>query len=189
MEILQIHNLKIKIIKRRPKIFFKLIGVSYLASIFFLLNECAFSQTTSRTITIDVVNGLSLFVDHQIDFGEVVQNSGANILTINSPNIGHVTITGQKGKTVYVTLTPPDSLLNGTNSIPYTPQAAYNNISDNPSGSTIIPIPPGTANFKLQAPSVNGNLRNAYIYLFGSINVANVPPGTYNGTFVVSVHY
>ncbi|MGB9591582.1 MAG: DUF4402 domain-containing protein [Candidatus Kryptoniota bacterium] len=176
-------------IKKRLQLSAKLMEILFLSFIFFVLNESAFSQTTSRTITIDVVNGLSLFVDHQIDFGEVVQNSGVKSLTVNSPNAGHLTITGQGFKRVYVTLTPPSTLVSGSNSIPYTPLAAYNNSADNPSGATAIPIPPGTANFILNASSVNWRLRNAYIYLFGSINVANVPPGTYNGTFVVSVHY
>lgn len=178
-----------EIMKRQLQLSGKLGVVLFITYFIFTLNEASLSQTTSRTITIDVVNGLSLFVDHQIDFGEVVQNSGVDSLMINSPNIGHLTITGQKYKTVYVTLTPPTSLVNGPNSIPYTPAAKYNNIADNTSGAILIPIPPGTANFTLNASSVNGKLRNAYIYLFGSINVANVPPGTYNGTFMVSVNY
>ena len=157
-----------------------------------LLNPSVYAQssfTQSRSISIGVAQGLSIYVNHALNFGTVVSGTGTHSLAVTDANAGKTTISGQYKKTVYVTLTPPATLVNGGNSITYTPGAAYNNTADNASLATVWATPSGTqAGFKLLANHV-GKTGEAFVYLFGSINVGSVPAGTYSGTYTVAVAY
>ncbi len=150
------------------------------------------SATGSRSISVGVSSGwLSVYVNKPLDFGTVLSGSGNHSVAVTDANAGKVTIYGIRFFPVYVTLTPPSSLMNGsgTDSLAYSPSAAYNNTADNPSGATQWSNPSGLqSGFYLQA---NSTLfyGYAYVYLYGTINVSKVPAGTYSGTYTVSVTY
>lgn len=145
------------------------------------------SYTQSATIKVGVSAGLSLYVDRNLSFGDVVSGTGANSVGLTSPNVGHVTIGGSKN-TVTVTLTPPSALTDGnSHSITYTPEAAYNPSADDPS-TAIVMAPSGQTSFAL-GNHVSGNNYQGYLYLYGSIDVQNVPAGSYSGQYTVSVTY
>lgn len=151
--------------------------------------EPAHAQATqSRFINIGVTRGLSVYVNHGLDFGTLVANTGTHSVAVTDANAGKVTISAVWFFPVTVTLTPPANLVNGSNSIPYTPLAAYNNTADNPSGSTSMP-PSGSTSGIWCLANISGWIGYAYVYLYGSVNVGNVPPGTYSGTYTVAVAY
>ncbi len=150
------------------------------------------SATQSRSISIGIASTwLSAYVNRPLDFGTVVAGSGAHNVALTDFNTGKVTISGFRFFPVYVTLTPPPSLVstNGLDSLSYSPAAAYNSMADNPSGATVWSTPSGTENGIYLSANPSGWYGYAYVYLYGSINVTNVPPGAYSGTYTVSVSY
>ncbi len=150
---------------------------------------CQNSSTHSNLISIGVAQGLSLYVNKGLTFGTIVQQAGNVSVQLTSLSAGEVTIYGQKNRSVYVTLSPPSALVNGSNTITYTPQAAYNSSADNPSSATVWSNPSGLQSaIQLQANS-HGQGAEAYIYVYGSLNVGNVTPGAYTGNFGISVTY
>jgi hypothetical protein len=147
------------------------------------------SATQTKTVSVGVAVGLSLFVDRGLNFGTVVVNTGLDSVALTAVNTGEVTINGQWNNNVTVTLTPPASLTNGGNNLPYTPGAAYNNAADDPATATVWTPPSGQQTaFRLRA-NHTGHTGEAYIYIYGSINVGNVSPGTYSGLYGIAVTY
>lgn len=147
------------------------------------------SFTQSPSVSIGIAQGLSAYTNTNLNFGTVVSGAGTYSVAVTSASAGEVTIQGQWNTTVYVTLTPPASLTNGVNTIPYTPRAAFDNSADNPAVSTEWIPPTGRqTGFRLRANHA-GQSGQAFVYIFGSINVGSVPPGTYSGTYVVAVSY
>lgn len=147
------------------------------------------SVTSSRTISIGVAVGLSAYANKALNFGTVVAGTGTHSVAVTDAAAGKATISGQWNRTVIVTLAPPSNLVNGANVLTYTPGAAYNNTADDPAAATVWSAPGGTqAGFRLRA-NRSGQTANGYIYLFGSIDVGNVPAGNYSGVYLVSVSY
>jgi hypothetical protein len=158
------------------------------------------AQTGTRTMTTNlvaaVVNGLTVLVDRNLDYGTVIANSGSYAVNPTSANVGKVRIYAEKARSVITRLTtgpsPDGSYLlhtDGTHQLPWNFQASYNTTADN--GATSTPFTgtaPYTASLK---PMVGaGNTRFAYIYLYGSINTAGVTTyGTYQGVVTISVTY
>ena len=147
-------------------------GALLISAICFVFSSKAAGQPTLTTVT-------------NLNFGTVVSGSQIYTIPLGSASEGKVSIQGTNRR-VYITLTPPATIRNGTNSLPYTWAAAYNNTADNPATATVFPAT--TANFILSARV--GTNYYAYIYLYGSLNVTSVvPAGTYSGNFTVKASY
>jgi Domain of unknown function (DUF4402) len=143
-----------------------------LISVILLCNSGAFGQPTLSTVT-------------NLNFGTVVSGSQVYTIPLGNASEGKVSIRGTNRR-VYVTLTPPATIKFGTNSIPYTWAAAYNNTADNPTSATVFAST--TANFILNARV--GASYYAYIYTYGSLNLTSThASGLYTGTFTVTASY
>ncbi len=168
------------------------------------------SYSSDYTISISELAEEDLF-----DFGILIQNGG--ISTIDLFNSKVLIIEGVKYLDVIITVIADEYLLldgNGTCEtdpncrIKYTLAAAYanrgqNNISQavpaNITGnfaSFQFPIkyrgdappgPPPTPVYEGYNPAIYNE--NAYIYLYGSINVGNVAAGDYSANIVVNINY
>ena len=167
-----------------------LLAVGILSCFPFATEAAAQSSVTqTRSASIGVAVGLSLYVDRELNFGSAVASSGPRSVAITDAAAGKVTISGQSNKTVYVTLTPPPWLLGVSDSVSYAPGAGYNATADDPATATIWTTPSGLqSGFRLKANRTNQTAQ-AFVYVFGSVNVGNVPPGVYSGTYLVSVSY
>jgi hypothetical protein len=163
-----------------------------LLTLCFSLSTATFAQsgaTQARSISIGVAVGLSVYANRALNFGTVVAGTVAHSVAVTDAAAGKVTISGQWNRTVYVTLTPQASLVSGSNTLPYTPGAAYNSSADNPSAAAVWASPTGRqAGFRLRA-NRSGQTGEAFIYIYGSINVGIVPPGNYSGLYLLSVSY
>ncbi len=164
-------------------------------SVILLVTSCfsaAFGQTSvtkTSTISIGVAEALTLYVNRNLSFGTVVAGTGTKTVVANSAGAAKLTVSGHKNRNVYVTLTPPAFLSDGTDRITYSASASYNSSADDPSTSTAWASASGRqAAMQLSANS-RGSTAEAFIYLYGSIDVGNVPAGNYSGTYVVSVSY
>lgn len=151
--------------------------------------SAAHGQSVAVTVQADVENGLSVFIVRSLNFGTVASRSGVATVTLTSANNGLFRLYGQRNKTVNVTLTPPTQLSNGTHTIPVTSTgAAYNELVNNPSDANTVVMTGTTAAFKLRE-NQPGNAGQAYLWVYGSINVGAVSAGRYTGTWTLSAVY
>ena len=170
--------------------------------------EVNFNTYAGEGITLTVTN-------QELSFGEngmVVSGEGSVEIPISSGKKTTIAIEGVKFLDVYVEITGPQEIYkNGntgsTQSIPFDLKAAYSNLGqDNYAQSRSIPVATdnsATQRFRIQGrgkgppgpPPVPDHAgytppkAEAYLYLYGSINVGNVDAGPYSGTINVTVSY
>lgn len=150
------------------------------------------SSVGTTAFSVEVVSGLAVTAAQDLEFGNVVAGQGVVTRTNNDANIGKFQIVGRQNRWVSVTLNAPAALTNGANSIPYTPAAGYNDSADDPTNLSGTFGFLGTASwqlFRLADSTPPGNLGQAFVYIYGSINVGAVPVGTYTGTFTLTAAY
>ncbi|MGB9774676.1 MAG: hypothetical protein ACPL4I_11735 [Bacteroidota bacterium] len=149
-----------------------------------------FSVSATAPVTEDLINGLlNVFWVSDLDFGTVVQGVGPVTVQRTSPQAGKFRIIGLWFLQVQCTLTPPSNLSNGSATIPYTPKAAYNNIQDNPATAFEWQSPSGPQEPFYLRGNIDGSWGEAYVWVYGTINVGNVPPGDYVGQYTLTVTY
>jgi hypothetical protein len=148
------------------------------------------SSVLSMSVTADVANGLSVFVENHLSFGTVLTGSGVRSVALTDPAAGMFRINGRNNRDIDVTLSPPATLTNGVHTIPYTWQAAYNNTTQNAATATTVAATAFQAQLKHH---ISGNISQAYVWAYGSIDLGTSPSplsgGLYQGTFVISVAY
>jgi len=143
-----------------------------------------------------------------LDFGQIVSNSGLHIVDINNSKV--LGITAVRFLNVLVEITAGDALLLNNNpscngdlscSLPFTLDAAYANEGLNdPSAAKPFIISGNTAVASFKIREGGGNnipppaFRNperfedtAYIYIFGTINAGNVTGGIYTNAINITV--
>lgn len=145
------------------------------------------AASATATATAEVLSSLTLTVDagSQLDFGQIAANTGGTV-TVNADstvsttgalistgtrNPVSLTVTGSKGATVAVTL--PTGSVNLTRA-GGTETMALSNFNASPTGAFQLDLATGKQNF-----TVGGKLTVGL----------NQTPGTYSGTFAVSVEY
>lgn len=152
------------------------------------------AQNNSNSIGIPVkaklINGLTVTSERNLRFGTIVQGTGKVKIKATDINSGLFLIQGRSNSEVYCNLTPPKALVDGKgHSIPFTAYASFNNKKQDP--TTAIQFQ--KASGAVQGFDLNANPKHseseAYIWIYGTINVRDVKPGNYTGIFTLSVSY
>jgi len=160
-------------------------------------------QTIQFSIYVD--SNLDATTEQHLDLGMVIAGSGLNETLLGDAGMGVFSITGNKELDVIVTMTADDSLKHtgaSTDGIPFTVEFAYANLGENNVDHAIVATS-GSARFQIQRreygppggpptpPSANYTppTATAYIYVYGSMNVGYIDPGSYTGNVNLSVVY
>ncbi len=168
-----------------------------------ILSVNAMAQTIN--FSVHVASSLSASKDADMTFPGVYPGDGLTSIGLGEGGMGVFAITGNEELDVEVILTVPDSLVHESfpnSKMGLTLQFAYANQGANDINQAIMAVG-HTARFQLKqrvsgpagAPptppsaSHTPNVVTAYIYLFGSINVGNIPSGVYTGNVDLSVQY
>lgn len=132
--------------------------------------------------------GLTISVNQDINFGKLASNSGKVVVKKEGANAGRFTLTGVYHLLpIYMWIQAPRMLFGETDSIGYMAKASYNDLSNNVSTSSDIPTSgDNVVTMTLQA-NQEGWTGFAYVYLFGSVDVGNVPSGVYTGTVEITL--
>ncbi|HSL71613.1 MAG TPA: hypothetical protein VK864_15305 [Longimicrobiales bacterium] len=145
------------------------------------------SASDGANVVVSVVDGLTLLVDQDLSFGIAAIGSGVVSVAVTATSAARVRIYGQQNRVVFVTLTPPANLVSGSNAVPYSWAAAYNEAVNDPATATAFAST--NASFRLRDLSPPGSAGQAFMWIYGSVNIGAVPPGTYTGTVAISVTY
>ena len=169
------------------------IVTSFVSTLFFLLFglSCQGQAQTVR-FNMDVQPELGVEVLQDLNFGTVVTNSGTHQIRLGNPQMGIFKIRALAAQSAILTLHKPDRLTpsgeqDTTNTIPLNLDAAY---------------APEATNYQDYLPFANEELKitlsgnndeqvwdTGYVYIFGNIEVGDIAPGSYSGTFVLNVVY
>lgn len=148
------------------------------------------SNSIGIPIKAKLISGLSVSKERNLRFGTIVQQTGKVKIQATNSNSGLFRIVGRRNSEVYCNLTPPKALVDGKgHSIPFKAFAAYNNKKRDPTTAIQFQKASGAVNgFDLKA-NPKQNQAAAYIWIYGTIDVGKVKPGSYTGTFTLSVTY
>jgi len=162
-----------------------------------VLINTAYAQFIDIQITIEPE--LSATVVNDFNFGQLAANSGEVLIELGSPSMGVFSISGFKNQRVYLDVDYPealihqDPLVNGK--IPLTINLAANNTGEDDYRSS-FPIDGKNTLINIHASSEVSPSENSqniwevmYVYVYGSLNIGNIPNGTYLGDIYLSVVY
>ncbi len=156
-----------------------------------ILPQTLSAQFINLQITIEPE--LSAEVERVLNFGEVVSNSGIKEIKIGDLNTGVFSIRAIRSQSLYIELNYPDALSlenNEKDNIPLQLKAAYNNSGNNNiANAQDLPNNSGV----LLVGDLNNNSESfwhkLYIYVYGYIDVGNIPNGVYKGDLVLFISY
>lgn len=170
----------------RNSLRFVVVGAALAAALFATSASAAASATA--TATAQILQSLTLTADTPLNFGQIAANTGGTV-TLNADSTvsqtgtlvwtgtrvpAGFTVTGTKGVSVVVTLPTTASTLYLGGIVTSADKMTLDSFNVNPVSGIQLDPTTGSANF-----SVGGRLAVA----------SAQTPGTYSGTFVVSVEY
>jgi len=169
-----------------------IITATVLASV-----EMSFAQSNAnQTVPLGatVIQGITTSVSGQENFGTIVAGTTPNSLIATSGTVGsaagdiaEVTITGNGAQTITVSYDATDNLIkSGATNIAYTPSVYGSSSSSNQSSATAV-----TSGGTVTLSGTTGSAGNYYFWVGGSLSAlpANQTPGTYAGSWTITVHY
>ena len=163
-----------------------------LAGMVFATVQLSYAQNNASqgvTLAATVIKGLSTGISGQDNFGTIVAgttpsslNAQSGTVGSGSGNISLITITGNNGTLIHITFDATDLLTGPGTSITYTPSVYGASSSSSQSTSSQV-LNNATVNL-----SATGNY---YFWIGGSLSAlpAAQTPGTYSGTWTLTVNY
>jgi hypothetical protein len=135
-------------------------------------------------------------VVQNLEFGDVITGTGVKRIEKGSPEMGIFEIRSLSNQHLVVNLNPPSHLTHTDpeidQQIPLSIEASYTNTGNENIDEAQPFMREHYARFLL---SQTGNTLNnptwqsAFVYIYGEINIGEVPGGTYDGSLVMTVEY
>jgi hypothetical protein len=151
-------------------------------------------QTQSLNIQIDVEPEVETTVERSLDFGQVITGMGLQTIPPGSPNMGVFQIRALQTQRLIIQMESDGELTHEDpdilDTIPIELQAAYTNfdLEDfelstplNDIGQSIV--------LESQPNNPSSAWSSLYIYVFGNVEIGNIPEGVYTGEVVLTVIY
>ena len=150
-------------------------------------------------LTFEIETELEAQEENPLYFGEVIPNAGNVRIPLGHIDMGVFSIRGPQNMDVNVTLDIPEYLVMDDDEaefrIPMNLELAYANVNENNTDHAVL-VPSGHLRFPIladaptrQRPDQPVPAATAYIFVFGEIDVGDIPTGTYNAQVVMSVEY
>lgn len=137
---------------------------------------------------------LSTDVVQDIDFGTFITNSGTQRIQKGSASMGIFEIRGLRNQRIAVTLNTPENLVHSnpdiSQTIPVSLDASFTNNSVRDIGAA-QPFSENEAWFAIGTGGAGNQQtwQSAFVYIYGSVTIGEVPDGAYEGTLVLTVEY
>ncbi|NQV49652.1 MAG: hypothetical protein HQ507_04110 [Candidatus Marinimicrobia bacterium] len=181
------------------------IPIRFILSVFLIIGLTQKIQAQVIQFSVHVASSLNASKDQDMDLGTAISGSGLSQVNLGDPGMGIFSITGNEELDVIVTLTAPANLTHtgaSADVIPFTLEFAYANRGVNDVNQAVAGTG-GTARFQMRQrdsgpagapptpPSAHYTAANetAYIYIYGSMTVGNIDPGTYSGDVDLTITY
>lgn len=145
-------------------------------------------------IQIDIEPEVETIVDRSLDFGQIVSGSGYQEIPLGSPGMGIFQIRALRTQRLLISLNADDELSHSdsdiSQTIPIELNASYtqNGLDDYRSS---VPLSSVLENIVIEGPPQNptATWSSIFLYIYGGLNLGDVPPGTYTGQVTLTVIY
>jgi len=151
-------------------------------------------QSQFINVQIELEPELETVVLSKLNFGDIILNSGEKQINLGDPNMGIFSITAINSQIVRFNLDSPKTLKHLNPSIASTIgielSAAYNNSGiNNPENAT--PFNNENIFVKVNENALKDRFEweTVYVYIYGLIDVGNVPLGIYEGQIRLTIDY
>jgi hypothetical protein len=143
------------------------------------------SGQVAANLSVTIKQALSITESGSLNFGTAYPGYSVTPVAATASGVPLFTVLGEPSTAVTITLPASATLLNGTNSVTFTPSVNGGQTSAQASSSAL------TLGSPSETLSAGGNY---YMWLGGQINNGNPLPsllasGTYNGTYTIQVNY
>lgn len=164
-----------------------------LFSILFLIPKEGYSQFINLQIRIEPE--ITAKVERELDFGELVVNSGQKLIGLGDINMGVFSIRALYTQNIYLSLSAPNSLRHSNpaiaDEIPIDLKIAYNNTGRNIADNSIelendfayVPV------YRNDIEAPKNIWQEMYLYVFGSLEVGDISFGEYFSEITLVVEY
>lgn len=139
---------------------------------------------------------LTTTVEQDLTFGTLISNSGRTEIQLGDLNVGVFSIRAYHTQNVYMNLQFPSTLKSISNAItdeiPIDLRINYNNSGVNaPLNSKELVDNQGYISIHEQTNLIKTNdiWKQMFIYVYGAINIGNVPNGIYTAEVILSIDY
>jgi hypothetical protein len=168
---------------------FTTIIIFFLASSFVGIHAQG-TGSASTQITVNIVPGVEVNTISDLDFGAVGSNTGVSTLGTADDSAGRFLITGAENAEITIGFSAPSHLAgNGDYAIPFTSRLAYSHSTSALTGNYTEINPHSPPPLRLSTDPAGTSTGSIYISVSGSIDVGNIPAGTYSGTVTLSATY
>lgn len=172
------------------KLTYHLLAVAFLSmGSGFLTPDQAHGQFIDLQLDID--SELTATTEKPLEFGTLTTNSGRRMIELGSVNMGIFSITGLEQQMLLVTLNKPNALRHDNPAvkeiIPLELFARYGYSAQNYQDS--IPLPEASSSIKMESNPEPGPWNTIYIFMYGAVDIGDVPDGSYANQIVLSVEY
>ncbi|MCH2450886.1 MAG: hypothetical protein MK198_12180 [Gracilimonas sp.] len=158
------------------------------------LTEYVYGQFINLQLKVEAE--LSATVEQNLNFETQIANSGRTEIQLGDVNMGVFSIRAFRTQNLYINLEYPDALTPTDTQIdaeiPLELNLSYNNSGTNTvSNSTPLPSNKGMVSVheSTQLEFDKELWKQLFIYVYGAIDVGNIPNGIYTGDIVLSVDY
>lgn len=126
-----------------------------------------------------------------LNFGTLMTNSGRHMIELGSINMGIFSITALENQLLMVTLDKPVELRHNNPTINETISlelfSRYGFSAQHPDDS--YPMPEAASTIKIKPNPEAGPWNSIYIFMYGAIDIGDVPDGTYDNEIILRVEY
>ena len=155
-------------------------------------------------LSMQIETEFSATTEKNLDFGTIAVQSGQKRINLGDPGMGVVTFRGLRYQRLIISVDEPERLVHAgeeeDRSIPLELNFAYNNRGSNTpeqsmaldeAGTSLTLLGEGVDLRETRGLSeyLQSEWANMYIYIYGAVNVGNVPTGVYKNQVTVSIEY
>ncbi len=149
------------------------------------------SQAQFIDLQLNIEPKLEARTEKPLDFGILESNTGRRTIELGSPGMGIFSITAMENQLLFVSLDMPEVLQHEnpavSNAIPFELYVRYGYSSERPRESFILQN--GSRNIQVEESDNPGPWSRIYLFIFGSIDIRDVPEGLYSNEIVLNVEY
>lgn len=142
-------------------------------------------------LQLEVEPELTATTEQVLDFGTLVTNSGRRMIEFGSMNMGIFSITGLENQLLMINLQKPDVLKHSNSAIndvvPLQLFSRYGYSSQDYQDSSLLPE--SNSIIHVEPNPDPGPWNTIYLFMYGSIDIGDIPDGVYSNDIVLNVEY
>lgn len=142
-------------------------------------------------LQLDIESKVTAQTEQALDFGTLATNSGRRMIEFGGIDMGVFSISALENQILLITLDKPDELRHNNpaieNTIPLQLFSRYGYSSQNYRDSR--PLPETISSIKVESNPEPGPWNNLYIFMYGSVDIGDVPDGIYTNQIILNLEY